>query len=254
MDDPGFRRVKIPQHRSIRGTSFAPWRIPAWGALSLIASFLAAKHAALWTGWYVSLVGSLLHWAGAPFTASTRAGYWLVATPAWSLATYNPVADPMGALTYGAASALMLGLAIKLPRIPMPLRTWLGLTSALLLITTLSLFLNPVPRLTPETFSRLWCQVALGTTFLIPTTWALLVGLLPLPMGRVALTGLFATITVFVWNACRLAFCLTLAAWAGVVWLPPAFILGCALPDILVLVAFYGLALEGAGRVWEGGP
>lgn len=248
-----FRKSRIPQHRSVRTAPFEAWRLVVWGGFSVAFSLVASRHVLTWTGWYAHLVELALRWAGVPFAAFHERGVWLVSTPGWSVATFNPVATGLGALAYGGGAAALLLGAVMGRRIPFPLRAWMGLGGGLLLLTTVVLFLLPIPRLTPERFSQLWSQVALGTTLVSPWAWALLVGLLPIPLGRVVLWGFIGVFTLFLWSALRLAFCLALAHWAGSVWLPPAFILGCSLPDILVVVTAYGFALEPAGGLWERG-
>ena len=248
--EPIARRGRIPLHRSVRHVAFKGGRLAAWSLAAIACTVLMlVYHRALLEG-YRGLVEGLLRAAGVPFANGVPARLGFLRIPAWRVESFNPIAHWSGALPYGAASLVLL-FAPRLPRMPLPVGSWLSLVGGLMLLTTLVLYWRPVPVLTPASFSGLWGQITVGTALLFPWIWALLVGVLPLPPLRVALWGLLALAVFLLWNGVRLAFFLALARAAGVVWLPPALILGCTLPDFMVLVIAFGRVLEPAGASWE---
>jgi hypothetical protein len=249
---PRKRITTIPLHRSVRMVHYKTWRLVFWILFSLAGSLSVAWTGPVWSAWYAKLDWLLLSWARVPFAAVTAQTHLMFPVTAWKIPIFNPVANLRGALTYGCVSLVLLAISIKARRLSMPARAWIGVPACLLLLSTIVLYIMPIPRLDPVNFSSLWSQVTLGTLLLLPWAWALIVGILPLPIWRSMAFLAASMVVVFCWSATRLALVLTLAYWAGAVWLPPAFVLGCAIPDILVVVVAYGYALEPAGTLWGG--
>jgi hypothetical protein len=200
---------------------------------------------------YTLMLEKLLVVVGVPFEQGALDRLLFIEIPSWSVATFNPVAVLPGALAYVAAGLILAAAVWWVPKIPFPLKAWLSLSGLLLLITTLVLVWMPIPRFTPEVFAGLWMKVAVATSLVFPWAWALLVGVLPLPVARVALWGTGAWIIFGAWNVIRLAFFLALARSAGVLWLPIAFIFGGTLMDCFVFIITFSRVLEPAGREWE---
>jgi len=230
---------------------FHPWRFGFWLLAAVVCISLILWHMQTLTGLYKSTVEGLLRASGVAFSAGAGDSLGPIGIPNWDVATFNPVASAQGALIYGLASLLVLLVVWFIPRIPFPLAAWLAAIALILLLATLVLHWRPVPLLTPLSFSALWSKVSLGTLIIYPALWALLVGVLPLPVPRVALWGLLAFTFFLVWNVVRLAFFLALAGWAGAVWLPIGIVFGGTLPDCLVLITAFAFVMEKAGPVWE---
>jgi len=244
-------RGRIPLHRSVRYVRFSRWRCAAWVLVALVATAVQLYFIRELIQTYSAALETLLTRAGVPFEAGLGDRLGFIAIPSWSVTTFNPVAVFPGAVAY-VCVGLILTLAVwTAPKAPFPLRAWLSLLGSLLLLTTIVLIWRPVPRFTPELFSGLWLKVAVATSLAYPWIWALLVGVLPLPVTRVAAWGAAAWFTFVAWNVTRLAFCLALARVAGVLWLPIVFIFFCTLLDCFVFIIAFTRVLEPAGREWE---
>lgn len=244
-------RGRILMHRSVRHVRFHPWRFILWLLAATLAIALMLWYIGPLVQGYRSAVEYLLQLSGVPFTAGPGDRLGSIGIPNWHVATFNPVASHLGFWIYAGACILVLLLIWIVPRMPFPLAAWFAALALLLLLASLVLHWRPVPLLTPEAFSTLWGKVSIGTMLIYPGIWALLVGILPLPVPRVALWGIAAFIFFLVWNAIRLAFFLALAGWAGAVWLPIGIVFGGTLPDCLVLITAFAFVMEKAGPVWE---
>lgn len=247
-----FNKGFIPQHRSVRRLPFSRWRLYFCGCAMFVLPYLTALFSRNVIAGYTWLVEKLLCWAGVVHDPEPgiRIGFLLI--PSWRIPSFNPMADAKTAVIYFAATVSVLIWAIASRRMPFPARAWLGLGASMMLLTELVLFLLPVPRLTPEGFSSLWVQVAIGTLILLPGIWILFVGVIPVRFWKVVFWGAWAFVVVFLFSACRLAFFLSFAPLLGAVWLPTAFILGCSLLDILVMVVAFSRVMEKEGPRWEG--
>ena len=200
---------------------------------------------------YGLVLEGLLTWARVPFEPGAPDQLAFISIPSWSVTTFNPVAVLPGALAYLGAGLFLAVVVWRIPKIPFPVAAWISLLGVLLLLTTLVMSLMPVMRFTPEIFAGLWMKVTVATALIYPWLWAFLVGVLPLPVKRVAIWGAVAWVTFGLWNVVRLACFLALARAAGVLWLPLSFILGCTLLDCFVFIIAFCRALEPAGREWE---
>jgi hypothetical protein len=235
----------------VRHVRFGSFRLGGW-----VLAALAATGLQLWfwprllQGYQGGLEG-LLNLARVPFERGAPESFGFVSIPCWSVASFNPVALWPGALAYGAAGLLLALVVWRLPRIPYPLAAWLSLIGVMVLICTAVLAVRPVPHFTPEAFSGLWMKVTVATTVILPWVWAFLVGVLPLPIPRVAFWGLAAWVIFVVWSLVRLAFFLALARAVGVIWLPMMYMLGGTLQDCFAFIVVFSQVLVPAGREWE---
>ena len=253
-DPPGQPkpRGRIPLHRSVIFVDYHAPRIIGWAIAALACTLLLiAFHDSLLKA-YSEGVAICLRTGGISFDQGAGDGMAGMTLPTWRVDTFNPVATRNGALVYGLCSLAGMLLVWRLPRVPLPVAAWFSLASAVLLLATLVLYWRPLPILTSESFSGLWGKVTLGTALVLPGVWGMLVGMLPLPVFRVAVWGLAAMIISAVWSMLRLAFFLGLAQWAGVVWLPMGVVFGGTLMDCLVLIVCFGFTLEPAGKAWGG--
>lgn len=244
-------RGRILMHRSVRHVRFHPWRFAFWLLAAAVCIGMILWHIQSLTFFYKKTVENLLGTFGVAFTPGPGDSLGSIGIPNWNVATFNPVASLEGVWIYGLASLLVLLVVWFIPRLPFPFAAWLAAIALILLLATLVLHWRPVPLLTPLSFSALWSKVSIGTMLIYPALWALLVGVLPLPIPRVALWGVAAFVFFLVWNVVRLAFFLALAGWAGAVWLPIGIVFGGTLPDCLVLITAFAFVMEKAGPVWE---
>lgn len=245
------KRGRIPMHRSIRHVHFYAKRAIWLTLLALVIVLVMAWFIEPLVALYGQMGEGLLRLAHVPFSAGSGDFLGPILIPTWKLETFNPVASTAGLWGYVIVTIVALLLAWLSPRIPLPVAAWIGIVSLMLLLAALVLHGRPVPMLTPETFSGLWGKVTIGTMLIYPAIWAMLVGILPQPIWRVAVWFLAALGFFFVWSIVRLAFFLALAHWAGVVWLPIGIVFGLTLLDCLVLVVAFGFFMEKAGHAWE---
>lgn len=242
----------IPEHRSVRRVAFHPKRLAAGALLSGLLCVSLYTQGTVIAQAHARLVSMLLEWAKLPFSHGYGGQLGIISIASWQVDSFNPMGDPTMASLYVGGTLMLFLLAILVPKWPFPIRAWLGMGSLMLLTTEIVLFFKPIPRFTPESFSVLWGQVAVGTLVLFPAIWSLLVGVIPIPIFRIILWGISAQIVMFAFSACRLAFCLAFAHFFGVLWLPIAFVLFCSIFDFLVMVVFFAQALEQEGPRWAG--
>lgn len=238
-------------HRSVRYVRFSFQRLVGWLLVAIVTTGVQLYFNKGLNRAYGLVLEGLLTVARVPFEQGAPDRLAFISIPSWSVTTFNPVALLPGALAY-LGVGLFLALAVwRIPKIPFPVGAWISLLGVLLLVTTLVMSLMPVPRFTPEVFTGLWMKVTVATALIYPWLWALLVGVLPLPVKRVVIWGVAAWVSFGLWNAVRLAFFLALARAAGALWLPLAFILGGTLMDCFVFIIAFSRALEPAGQEWE---
>jgi magnesium-transporting ATPase (P-type) len=243
-------RGRIPLHRSVRYVRFDFWRFAGWIFVALVATWVQIHFNQELNKIYFLMLNKVLNFSQVPFDQGTWDHLGFIDIPSWSVATFNPAAVTAGALAYLGAGLFLAVAVWWIPKIPFPMKAWISMLGALLLIVTVVLTLMPIPRFTPEVFSGLWMKVVVATSLIFPWVWALLVGVLPLPILRVTFWGVWAWIVFGVWNMIRLAFFLALARAAGVVWLPIAFIFGSTLMDCFVFIIAFSRVLEPAGQEW----
>jgi hypothetical protein len=238
-------------HRSIRHVQVQPWRLTFWLTVALIGTVALVWYSVPLVHGYRFMVNSLLQWTGIPFEAGKGEMLSHIWIPNWNIGTFNPVVSPRGFWTYGLVIVLGQILIWRASWIPLPLAAWIAAILLVLLLAILILHWRPEPILTPLAFSVLWGKVTIGTVLIYPCLWALLVGILPLPISRVAFWGCAALVFFLAWNIVRLAFFLALARWAGVVWLPIGIVFGGTLPDCLVLITAFAFVMEKVGPLWD---
>ena len=248
---PKARRGRIPLHRSVRHVRFGFARLAGWAAVALAATGAQLYFNDKLINCYAALLEWLLTRAQVPFQRGPLEHLAFIQIPTWSVTTFNPVALLPGAVAYGLTGLFLAVVAWRIPRLPLPLAAWCSLLGGMLVITTCVLTLDPIPHFTPEVFVGMWLKVTVATALIYPWFWLILVGVLPLPLARVARCGLAAWAIFALWNVFRMAFFLALAQAAGVFWLPMAYMLGGTLPDCFVFIVFFSRALEPAGREWE---
>jgi hypothetical protein len=238
-----MRREFIYLHRSVR--SFPISRKRLW--LALCMAFLMCLAVCFWGSLllnaHVQLSGFILRLSGVPGQGSNTIEIFPFLQHVKALVLEGP-SDQNGLRNLALPLVFSLtGLVIIHSRISLS-RTFVTCLIIMLCATAAKLLFNPSFRLTSAEFEQIWLRGEFLVWILLPWISALIFILTIPSLFRGLAWGLLLQIYAVFWSAVRLAFCLGVFHYSGVLFLPLLWFCLGILFDLVYLLAFYSFALR----------
>ncbi len=240
---PGCRQPY--PHRSVRSVRFTTPHFVAGLAIAFAISLGLAGGASAILNLHGRVCVALLRLAGvmvdgrqsfqvfAPIQAS-----WAAVVPFFSYSGHES--------RFAAVCALSIGALVVLYRHVTLARNFLLFVFTLLILPALFLLLGGTLDFTSASFTQTWIRFELVIWFLLP--WVSVFRFFPVQRSVFKATASVAAVQGFgfVWSAARLAFCLGLFHYTGVLFLPLMWFCLGLLGDVLYVIVFYSVAVHRA--------
>jgi len=247
---PFMRRTLIYPHRSVRAIRLTPGRIllTALTILALTAGVIVPRDALL--SLHNRLCVTILHWSGIPvvgvFPVKLFAQMGLASVPVVPVQSLE--ARPLEYWLMFMTTMLVL-IALH-RRIPFA-RSLLVLLMTLLMVAVGVAIFHPSSQFGSAEFASMWLRSESLVWFVLPWFSAsMFVFTQPAAVFGVG-CAVLAQIYGFVWSAIRLAFCIAVMHFSGILFAPMLWFLLGLLADVIYLVVFYSLAVKfAAKRSW----
>jgi hypothetical protein len=245
-----MRRAFIYPHRSVRAIRITPGRV-LLAALTIVVLTLAAgvlRDALL--ALHNQLCMAILQWSGIPITGvSTVELFARMGSGSVPVVPVKPLdARPFEHwLLFIAAMLVLLELHRRIPFA----RSFLVLLMTLLIVAVGIVIFHPSSQFGSAEFAGMWLRGELLVWFVLPWFSAsMFVFTQPAALFGVG-WAVLAQVYGFVWSAIRLAFCIAVMHYSGILFAPMFwFVLGL-LADVIYLVVFYSVAVQfAAKRSW----
>jgi len=238
-----MRRETIYPHRSVRSLPVSRSRILTALGIALIASIGVAQFGSVLISAHGKVTGSILRISGVPVGSSESIevlpSYWSAAVPTVSF-------PPPRANFFrtGVLFALSAGTLVFFFRwIPLS-RSFTVFLMILLGAAVAAIVLRPAFQFDSAAYQQIWLRGEFLVWILLPWASAFLF-LLTLPSLVTALAWtLLLQVYALLWSAVRLAFCLGVFHFTGVLFLPLIWFCLGTLFDLVYVVLFYSLALH----------
>ncbi len=243
-----MRRPDVLPHRSVRSIRLTAPRLvfTVLAAGTISAAVLSLGGNLL--EFHTSLCRAILAMAGIPAAGSSveRILSWAFAVPVIDI----PPFASSGATSLVSGGLVFAALLILHWRFPMA-RSFLFVIMAAIVVAGLVEVFLPSFRIGSEAFMGLWLRNQFVLWVLLPWVGAFLVlPVDPLPFRGVALI-LLLVVYGLAWSAVRLAFCLGVMHYTGVVFLTTLWFGVGPLSDLLYILVFYSLVIgQVSASVW----
>jgi len=247
-----MRREFIYPHRSVRSFPISPWRV--FAALSM-AFVLSA--AVFYSGTRLLDAHNRITWFILKYTSVPTAGERTIEVfPGLGPVTVKDVPlkeDRKSPLRTGILFAAALSaLIFSHRRFPLG-RNFVVFLMILLCASGIVVLFVPSFYFDAVMFAQIWLRGEVLVWLLLPWVSALLFVLTLPSMASGFLWGVLVECYVVAWSALRLAFCLGVLHYTGILFLPLLwFVLGI-LFDLVIVLFFYSLALERSIKRTMGG-
>ena len=238
-----MRREFIYPHRSVRSFPVSPWRVSAALGMAFVLS-AAVYYSGTWLlethdriSWFI------LKYTGIPTAEDRTIGIFPDFGPVHIKDVPHPD-DLARPLHTGIVFALALSVLILSHR-KFPLaRNFLVFLMILLCASAVVVLFVPSFHFDAVVYSQIWLRGEILVWLLLPWVSGLLFVMTLPSIGRGFLWSVLIELYVVVWSALRLAFCLGVLHYTGILFLPLLwFVLGI-LFDLVVVLFFYSLALH----------
>lgn len=247
-----MRREFIYPHRSVRSFPISPWRVCA--ALSMACVLSAAV---FYSGTRLLDAHNRISWFILKYTSVPTAGERTIEVfPGLGPVTVKDVplkADRESPLRTGILFAAALSaLIFSHRRFPLG-RNFVVFLMILLCASGIVVLFVPSFYFDAVMYAQIWLRGEVLVWLLLPWVSALLFVLTLPSMASGFLWGVLVECYIVVWSALRLAFCLGVLHYTGILFLPLLwFVLGI-LFDLVIILFFYSLALEQSIKRTMGG-
>ena len=244
-----MRRDVIYLHKSFRSLRLGPGRLAFAFGIAAAGSALLAACGTLLLEIHGQVCRFLLELARIPSSRMARLeffpGFGPASVPVTTVLQYEP--NPVKATILFVVGVLVL-LAIH-RRIALAQNFVVFLVTLLVTAAGVIAF-NPSFRFNSTEFTQMWLRGEVLVWLLLPWVSAFLFVLIqPSLIGRVAWV-LVAQIFGFLWSAVRLAFCLGVLHYTGILFLPLLWFCLGLLADLLYMFVFYSLAVYQTCGAW----
>lgn len=238
-----MRRVFIYLHRSVR--SFPISRKRLWSALCM--AFLMCLAVCFWGSSlldaHVQLSGFILGLSGIPCQGSQSIEIFSFLRPVKALVLEGP--QEQHDFRHLAMPILFSLIVLVLIHRWIPLsRTFVTCLIIILCATAAKIFFNPSYHLTSAEYEQIWLRGEFLVWILLPWISALIFILTIPSLFRGLAWGLLLQIYAVFWSAIRLAFCLGVFRYSGILFLPLLWFCLGILFDLVYLLTFYSFALS----------
>ncbi|HSB16733.1 MAG TPA: hypothetical protein VLE22_19940 [Bryobacteraceae bacterium] len=246
-----MRREFIYPHRSVRSFRVTVAKLlSAVFTAAVLCGSIAAYNAEFFT-WHDRLCVTLLEWTGVPVTGEQTIelfeGLSTAVVPAVPVARFE--SNPLRFVLLAVAGLLALW-AIQ-HRIALS-RGFVLFLAALLLITACVVAIHPSSQFGAVEFGQIWLRGEVLVWLLLPVFSAAMFTLVqPIWLIGVTLTVLVQVFGIF-WSAVRMAFCLAVMHYSGILFVPILWFALGVLADMIYLMVFYSMAVHwNASRYWR---
>ncbi len=240
-----MRREHIYPHRSVRNFAISQARISIALGFAFLLNFATAYFGSFLLTIHSQISKSILTFIDIPIKGSRIVEIFSFLSP---LAVPNipfphPQAFPLRTSLLFILSILVLILIHR--SIPLS-RNFVVFLIVLLCTARAVIFINPSFYLGSATYEQMWIRGELLVWLILPWVSAFLFILtLPSLAGAVG-WALMLQIYAVIWSAVRLAFCLAVLHFTGILFLPLIWFCLGILFDLVYVLVFYSLALHGS--------
>jgi len=246
-----MRRDFIYPHRSVRFFRVTVAKLAsAVLTAAILCGSVAAYNAEFFT-WHNRLCVRLLEWTGVPVTGEQTIelfkGLSTAAVPAVPVIRFESA--PWRFVLLAVAS--LLALWVIHHRIALS-RGFVLFLGALLLITACVVAIHPSSQFSAVEFGQIWLRGEVLVWLLLPVFSAAMFTLVqPTWVIGVTLT-LLVQVFGILWSAVRMAFCLAVMHYSGILFVPMLWFALGLLADMIYLMVFYSMAVHwNASRYWR---
>jgi len=245
-----MRRKLIYPHRSVRS-------IPLTGVRAGVAVLVAL---ALTAGiyWFRAVLleehnriaSALLDISGIPSSGSERVDIFepIGSAEVVTTSVFSPNQQPI--LVASLFAVVFIALFLVHRKVPLA-RSFVVFLFVILMITAGVIFVWPDTGITSAEFSQIWLRGAVLVWFVLPWISACLLVVLQHNLALGIVWAVVMQAYGFVWSAIRLAFCLGVLHFSGLLFMPLLWFTLGLLADVLYIVVFLSLSTRVAGlRAW----
>lgn len=248
--NPIVRREVIYLHRSFRSAPIDLGRLAAALGTAAVGSVLVAAIRAPLLDAHGEICRFLLELARIPISGVERLevfpGFGPAAAPVTPVLQYEP--NPVRAMVMFTLAVLAL---LGIHRRVALARNFVVFLVTLLVTAAGVIAINPSFRFNSTEFTQIWLRGEVLMWLLLPWVSAFLFVLIQPSVLRGGAWALVVQIFGFLWSATRLAFCLGVLHYTGILFLPLLWFCLGLLADLLYLFVFYSLAIhQTCGRTW----
>jgi hypothetical protein len=247
---PGGRRSFIYKHRSFRSAPLAADRLIAALTLALLLTVVSVYQASTLVDFHQRVCGFMLETFRIPApswqSASVFPGWISAAVPVLSVPRFEEIAD-------GARLIPVLAIVVLLivSRYFGLTRNFAGFLILLLVISTFACAFKPDFSVSTAEFATAWLQVEMLLGLLLPWLTCLIFTAMQPDAFRGALWVLAIQVYGLLFSAFRLAFCVTVLHFTGMLFYALLWFALGLLATLLYLLAFYSLSVyHSAGHLW----
>jgi len=246
-DLPGMRRVFIYPHRSVRAIPITGARcgLAALTIVTLTALIAVLAHPLLLL--HNQLCLALLQLSGIPINGVSSVELFArLAEAPVPLVAVNEIGRHPWELwaLFSAAMVVLLELHRRIPFV----RSFLVFLMTLLILAVAVIIFHPSSQFSSPEFAGMWLRGELLVWWVLPWFSASMFVLIQptalFGVGWAVLTQVYG----FLWSAIRLAMCLALMHYSGILFVPIFWFALGLLADVVYLVVFYSVALQWAAR------
>lgn len=245
-----MRRDTIYPHRSVRSIHLSPARLFTALIVAVgLTSCIYATHQRLLLG-HNRISTTLLEFFGIPLAGVSNINIFATLGSAEMTVpnTFHLKDDPFRIYVLFVCS--MLGLLAIHRRVELA-RNFVVFLIVLLLVGAGVMIFSPSFEIGSAEFTQIWLRQELLVWLLLPWFSASLFVLMQPALWGGLLWALIVQAYAFVWSAVRLAFCLAMLHYSGLLFVPLLWFGLGMLADVVYLLVFFSLSThQAAGRAW----
>jgi len=245
-----MRRKLIYPHRSVRSIPFTAGRVTVAVLIAMALTTGIYWFRAVLLEEHNRITAALLDVSGIPADGSERVDIFKPIGSADVITT--PVFSPNQQLPRVTVlfAGVFLALIVVHRKVPMA-RSFVVFLVVILLVTAVIIFIWPETGITSAEFSQIWLRQAVLIWFVLPWISACLLVVLQHNLLLGVAWAVVMQAYGFVWSAIRLAFCLGVLHFSGLLLMPLLWFTLGLLAEALYIVVFLSISTRVAGlRAW----